>query len=170
VKAALIFALSIGCAAAERAVEKVPGKVEPVYERILGASTASPDLIAYLDPTLAGEYFDDTAEDDGFTRIISAFHALGARRGEAAARLNWGAVLFNLGDAEASYREMMNALELFTAIGDAEGLAHAHEWIGFLMKKSGAIDPAAEHLAVAYQLFRLLGNDRAAERVLALGD
>jgi hypothetical protein len=168
--ALLLLLSSAGCAAAERAAEKVPGKVEPVYERILGAATASPDLVAYLNPTIAERYFDDAAEDDGFTRIISAFRAIGARRGEAAARLNWGAVLWNLGDAEAAYREMMLALDLFTTIGDAEGLAHTHEWLGYTMKESGAIDPAGEHLAVAYQLFQLLGNDRAASRVLAYGD
>jgi hypothetical protein len=151
-------------------VEKAPGKVEPVYERILGAATASPDLVAYLNPRLLEDHFDDRAEDDGFTRVISAFRVIGAKRGEAAARLNWAAVLWNLGEEEASYREMMLSLELFTKVGDAEGLAHAHEWLGYTMKESGAIEPAAEHLAVAYQLFKLMGNERAASRVLAYGE
>jgi hypothetical protein len=169
VRSLLSLALLAGCAAAA-APEKVPGKVEPVYERILGAATASPEMVAYLNPRLSEKHFDGRAEDHGFTRIISAFRAIGATRGEAAARLNWAAVLWNLGDAEASYREMMLALELFTAAGDAEGLAHAHEWLGYSMKESGAIEPAAEHLAVAYQLFTLLGNERAASRVLGYGD
>ena len=168
-RVALLLMLSPGCAA-EKAAERVPGRVEPVYERILGAATASPDLVAYLNPRIAERYFDGAAEDDGFTRIISAFRAIGARRGEAAARLNWGAVLWNLGEEEAAYREMMIALEMFTSIGDAEGLAHTHEWLGYTMKESGAVDPAGEHLAVAYQLFRLLGNERAATRVLDYGD
>ena len=168
-RALLLLLLLCGCAAAKEA-ERAPGKVEPVYERILGAAIASPDLVAYLDPRTAERWFDGRAEDDGFSRIVDAFRAIGARRGEAAARLNWGAVLWSLGDEEASYREMMAALDLFTRIGDAEGLAYAHEWLGYSMKESGAIDPAAEHLTVAYQLFRLLGNQRAAERVLGYGD
>ncbi len=169
-RSALAVLLIAGCAAGRASVEKVPGKVEPVYERILGASVASPDLVAYLNPRLTERYFDGTARDDGFGRVIDAFRAVGARRGEAAARLNEAAVLWNLKEERAAYREMMIALRLFTQIGDVEGLAHTHEWLGYAMKESGAIDPAAEHLAVAYQLFRLLGNEQAASRVLGYGD
>lgn len=168
-RAVMAVLLFTGCAAA-RAPERAPGEAAPVYERILGAQTASPELVVYLNPRVADAYFDDDAEEAGFARLVAAFERIGALRGEAAARLNWGAVLWKLGEEERAYQEMMRALDRFVRIGDVEGMAHAHEWIGYAMARSGAVEPAGEHLAVAYQLFSRLENRAAAERVANYGE
>jgi tetratricopeptide (TPR) repeat protein len=164
----LLFAAA-GCAAAQ-APDREPQPPHPVYERILGSAIAAPDVILYLNPRIAERYFDSTARDDGFPRVVAAFERMGARRGEAAARLNWGAVLWNLDETERAYREMTSALDLFNRIGDVEGIAHAHEWIGYALEESGAVEPAGDHLAIAYQLFRKLGNEGAAQRVAGYGE
>lgn len=165
----LLAALFCGCAGA-RPPDRAPGEARPVYERILGAQVASPELIVYLNPRVADAYFDDDAGDAGFARLVAAFERIGARRGEAAARLNWGAVLWNIGEEERAYDQMMRALRLFVRVGDVDGMAHAHEWIGYTLARSGAVEPAGDHLAVAYQLFSKLENRAAAERVANYGE
>ena len=168
-----------GCAAGMKAPQVSPAEAaqardqaaeEGEYERLLGTFSVNPDLVIYLNPAICERYLVQTGNGDDIAQIVDQFGRIGAARGEAAARLNWGVVFWYDGEAEYAYREMMNALQIFAEIGDVDGLAHTYEWLGYFFKQSGAIEEAGEHLAVAYQLFEKLSNQPAAERVLSYAD
>lgn len=140
------------------------------YERILGTFSIDPELYIYLTPATCAAGFDARSDDSGFAALAEAFAAAGARRGEAAARLNWGAVLWTLGSGEDAYVQVMRAQALFAELGDADGLAHAYEWLGYFFRESADGDEAAEHLSVAYRLYGVLEDHAGAERVLTYAD
>jgi tetratricopeptide (TPR) repeat protein len=176
----LFAAFSSGCAAAKRAAEAAPAVQPPTgprpageYERILGTFSVKIDAAIYLTPRLLERAYDDDNEEGGAAALqttVGWFQRLGHKRGEAAARLNRGAVLWKLGQGDAAYRELDEARKLFAGAGDLEGEAHAHEWLGFFFRESGEKELAEDHLALAYQMFQKLENAPAAERILSYGD
>lgn len=168
--AALALLVHVACAAAkipERAAPPAPK--EPQYERILGSFVVHPDAVVYLTPRMTEDRVAPGDAADALADIADRFAATGAPRGEAVARLNRGALLWKEGDGEVAYTQMARALALFAEVGDVEGLAHAYEWLGYAFLKAGAVDRAGEHLAAAYQLFELMGDLDAAQRVAGYG-
>ena len=174
-------ALETACAAAARVppledlVEVKPPKppletrVEPSpeHERILGSFAISPDPVVLLTPAMLEAHFDSTHDDDGFAELVERFRAMGVPEKEAAALLDWGAVLWFLGRSPEAYAKMMEAHRLYAELGGLDGLAHANEWLGYFLKKSEAIAEAGEHFALAYQMFAALGDDASCARLLA---
>lgn len=140
------------------------------YERILGSFTARPDLVIYLTPAACLRFCQSSPDDVRLEGLVRDFARLGAVRGEAAARLNRGAVLWRRGEHQLAYVQVMESRRLFARAADVEGLAHAYEWLGFLFEESGAVGEAGDHLAVAYQLFGKLGNTPAQARILSYAD
>lgn len=178
-RALCLAALLAGCAAGARGQGKVAPGTDPgravqeqdvgpkvAYERILGSFSIEPDLAIYVSPYLAKMHLGDWGAPSALERLAQRFERVDHPRGAAIARLNLCAVLWSQDETEGAYAEAMRALNSFSEIGDLEGLAHAHEWIGFMMLQSDEIEPAGEHLAVAYQLFSMLDNDGAKARVL----
>lgn len=170
-----LMVASAACAGAERAA--MPGEAPPsvaagqvVYERILGSFTANHHAVIYLDPDLCRRACGTDDDQDELAGVIGAFERMGAPRGEAAARLNHGALLWRSGEPHLAYEEIRLALSRFQAVGDVEGMAHAYEWLGFLFLEAGATTEAGEQLAVAYQLFTRLQDPASMARVLAYGD
>jgi hypothetical protein len=173
-------ALQTGCAAAARVsledlVEVRPPKppvetrVEqaPEHERILGSFAISPDPVVLLTPPMLEAHFDATHGDDGFADLVERFRAIGVPEKEAAALLDWGAVLWFLGRPADAYAKMMEAHRLYAELGELEGLAHANEWLGYFLRSSEAIAEAGEHFALAYQMFAALGDQSSCSRLLA---
>lgn len=178
--AALLLTMT-GCAAARapqaasipEVRRETPEKKRGEYERILGTFSARGETPIYLTPAVLERGYDDEDDDAGAIALVNmaiAFQSMGHKRGEAAARLNRGAVLWHRGDGDSAYRELESAKILFAAAGDLEGEAHAHEWLGFFMRESGEKELAEDHLALAYQMFRKLENQAAAERVLSYAE
>lgn len=178
----LIASFAAGCAAARapeaaagtpRVYPDAPPKKPGEYERILGTFSARGETPIYLIPTVLERGYDDEDDDEGESALFNmaqTFQRLGHKRGEAAARLNRGAVLWHRGEGDAAYRELESAKILFAAAGDLDGEAHAHEWLGFFMRESGEKELAEDHLALAYQMFKKLENEVAAERILSYGE
>jgi hypothetical protein len=162
---------SVSEATTEAAKEEKPAAPPPPvvkkveYERILGSFAIDPELLIYYTPDLMARHHV-RADPERFAALAESLRAAGARRAEAGARLDLGAVLWSGGQAEKAYREMMRAQGLFAELGDVDGLAHAYEWLGFFFRESGSEERAAEHLSVAYRMFQVLENHAAAERVL----
>lgn len=144
--------------AAARAIE---------YERILASFAVDPDLIVFLDPWLCERWCDADLGGGDFGDLAASFARLGARRAEAAARLNQGAMLWAAGEGDAAYARVVEAQQLFAAMGDVAGLAHALEWLGYMFVASGEGELAAGHLSLALGMFRALGNEHAAARVVS---
>lgn len=165
-----IFVLG-GCAAGMRAPSSQSERpAEPVqFERILGSFSVKTDIPIYLTPAMLERGFndDDRVREDNFVGLIQEFQRLKSVRGEAAARLNQGAVLWYLGKPDHAYSQLRDAQLLFVRAADLEGEAHAHEWLGFFFRESGEVELAEEHLALSYQMFTRLENLIAAERVLS---
>jgi tetratricopeptide (TPR) repeat protein len=174
------MAFASGCAARRMAApgdrqaaeqpqpEQAQAKV--AYERILGSFAATPDALLYLDPVLCAKRCGTRATLDRLERLVGTFREIGLPRGEAAARLNLGALLWRRGDPDRAYAMIRDAQIEFAAAQDVEGMAHSYEWLGFLFKEAGAIEEAGEHLAVAYQLFGRLEDHAAMERVLTYAE
>lgn len=166
-----------GCGAAAKMAE-APGAraasdeepAKPAYERILGSFSVQPESGILLDPRLCERHLRSPREASDLAELAGRFASLGVPRGEAAAALNLSAVLWYRGEAEESYEQIMRATHLFAEAGDVDGLAHAHEWLGWYLAKSGATEQAEEHLAMSYRLYGLAGNGPAAQRVLGYGE
>jgi hypothetical protein len=171
---AMALLLSMEACAAQRAA--APGAAEaraeePAYERILGSFTIDPDRIILLTPRMCEQRLKGGRTlAESFARHAERFQRAGSARGEAAARLNEGAVEWFEGDSTRAYGALMESHRIFAELGDADGLAHAYEWLGYFFRDSGAIDKAAEHLSAAYRLFEALGNRDAERRVLGYAD
>ncbi len=143
-----------------------PPRPKPVYERILGSYSVDPDLVVYLNPELCVQQCRRGARPEALREISQADSA----RVAAVVHLHRGALLWVDGYGENAYREIMQARHGFAALGDVQGLAHTYEWLGFVFRESHATDQAAEHFAVAYRMFELVGNRAAALRVLSYGE
>jgi hypothetical protein len=168
--------VALAACSAGRAPPSAPARAEPgppksesaaSYERILGAFVATPTGVVLFDPkscaetacgrSLDGETISRTADQSGVPAL------------QAAARLNLGAMYWQEGEADRAYQSIRSAQALFAEAGDAVGLAVAHEWLGYMLWKSGAEAPAGDHLALAYQLFERLGDQASAERLASYG-
>src|SRR5262245_20576155 len=107
----LISTLASGCASLgpparyERAPEEPPAQPPPVpaelrvkpspeFERIIGSFSPEPTPLLFLNPELLADRFDPRNLDDGFGDVAGWCRYLGVPRPEAAARLNWGGVLW----------------------------------------------------------------------------
>jgi hypothetical protein len=143
-------------------------KEQPAYERILGSFPIDPNAILYLDPVLCGQHLYEYGSD--YRGIAERFHRIGALRGEAAARLNQGALEWFSGEPDEAYREVMDAQRIFAELGDVEGLAHTYEWLGYFFKESSEPKRAAEHLSVAYRFFEAVGDASSLARVLSYAE
>lgn len=166
-----LFACSAGRAGAPpsaRAEARTtsPGGAAP-YERILGAFVSTPNGLVLLDPTSCAE--SPCGQSVQGESISRAADQSGVPALQAAARLNLGAVYWQEGEGDRAYQSIRSAQALFAEAGDAVGLAMAHEWLGYMLWRSGAEEPAGEHLALAYQLFERLGDRSSAERLAAYG-
>ena len=166
----------VGCSAG-RAAAPPMARAEPgpptaagaaAYERILGAFVASPSGLVLFDPQSCAE-FPCGRSEDGETISRTADQS-GVPALQAVARLNLGAVYWQQGEGDRAYQSIRSAQALFAEAGDAVGLAIAHEWLGYMLWKSGAEGPAGEHLALAYQLFDRLGDRSSAERLVGYGE
>jgi hypothetical protein len=179
---ALLVSMQAACAAQARQAPELGELVEikppevppelktqeaPAFERILGSFAIAPEPIILLTPRVLEAHFDRTHGDDGFAVLVDRFHELGVPEKEAAALLDWGAVLWFLGRPQDAYARMMDAHRIYAELGDVSGLAHAYEWLGYFLKNSDAIAMAAEHLAVAYQMYEVAGDRGACTRVLS---
>lgn len=168
--------VALAACAAGRAAAPAPAQAEPgapsaegaaPYERILGAFVATPTGLVLFDPKSCaetpcgrsedGETISRTADDSGVPAL------------QAAARLNLGAVYWQEGEGDRAYQAIRSAQALFAEAGDAVGLAMAHEWLGYMLLESGALEPAGDHLALAHQLFERLGDRGSAERLASYG-
>jgi hypothetical protein len=89
-----------------------------------------------------------------------------SRAPRAIALVNLGAVEWASGDVVDAYDHLRTAHAMFAVLGDVEGLAHTHEWLGFMLRESGEGTKAADHLAEAHALFTRLEHRSAAARVL----
>jgi hypothetical protein len=165
---------AVACAAAAEApsgVRSEAAEPKPMeYERILTSFPADPDLIVFLDPWLCARYCDEELGDGDFDLLAASFGRIGARRAQAAARLNQAAMLWSMGDGDAAYLRAVEAQTHFAAMGDVEGLAHSLEWLGYMFRASGEGELAAEQLSLAFRMFRALGNEHGAARVLSYAD
>lgn len=88
---------------------------------------------------------------------------------EAAARLNLAALTWRQGRERDAYRSLMAARRGFAALGDTQGLAVTHRWLGLMLRDSDAVEPAAENLALAHQLYLRLEDHAGAEAVVRTG-
>lgn len=88
---------------------------------------------------------------------------------EASARLNLAALWWRQGRERDAYRSLMEARRGFAALGDTQGLAVSHRWLGLMMRDSDAAEPAAENLALAHQLYLRLEDNIGAEAVVRTG-
>jgi hypothetical protein len=129
------------------------------------------DLVIYLNPALCQRQCerDGRRGEQAFGRLAGDLQRLGVPRGQGAALLNRGALLWFSGQPQAAYDSVMGARALFAHSGDVRGLAHAFEWLGYMFLASDAPEPAAENLGVAHRLFGRLGDAAAQARVLAYG-
>ncbi|MBK8010288.1 MAG: hypothetical protein IPK13_03010 [Deltaproteobacteria bacterium] len=148
---------------------EVPAKVRPHYERILGAMTAEPDLLIYVDPRLCEAWCRSHEDLSRWVELARAFASQGLVRAEGVARLNGAAFLWRAGRPEDAYRALREAELCFSSVGDADGLAHVFEWFGFLFKEGDAADRAGEYLGAAYSLFSSIGATNDARRVVGYG-
>ena len=139
------------------------------YERILGAFTVDPDIVALLDPLVCDERLSSRAATSArrmLAGLVDHFEVAGLPRFQAAARLNLAALLWFDNEPEPAYRHLMRAHGIYAELGDVHGLAHAYEWLGYFFMQSGALPLAGQHLGVARELYGLVGNEPAAARVL----
>lgn len=88
---------------------------------------------------------------------------------EASARLNLAALWWRQGRERDAYRSLMQARRGFAALGDTQGLAVAHRWVGLMLRDSDAAAPAAENLALAHQLYLRLDDRGGAEATVRDG-
>jgi tetratricopeptide (TPR) repeat protein/TolB-like protein len=142
------------------------------YERILGAFTADADVLVFLDPESLEAVRDRPASEIAFkmlTALDGQFRARGLVRAAAIAEVDGGALAWFQGDPREAYERMMRAHETFARTGDALGLAHTYEWLGYFFRQSFAPSLAETHLQMAYALFDRLGDSTSAERVLRYG-
>jgi tetratricopeptide (TPR) repeat protein len=91
------------------------------------------------------------------------------RRLEASARLNLAALSWRQGRERDAYRSLMEARRGFAALGDTQGLAVSHRWLGLMMRDSDAVQPAVDNLALAHQLYLRLEDSAGADAVLRTG-
>ncbi|MCK6550278.1 tetratricopeptide repeat protein, partial [Myxococcota bacterium] len=139
------------------------------YERILGAFVADAGVFVWLDPALAGA-LRPSAIANARTMLTAAakrFEARGQQRLFAIALVNLAAAEWTARDVVDAYTHLRAAHDVFGALGDVEGLAHTHEWLGVLLRDSGDGAKASAHLTEAHALFTKLEDDASAERVLA---
>jgi tetratricopeptide (TPR) repeat protein/TolB-like protein len=137
------------------------------YDRILGAALVDPDVLVLLDPFETGSAPGATAARAMLAAIAAQLGALGLPREAAIARLDAAGLAWASGEHEAGYRELLVARDQLAALGDVPGLAHAYEWLGHMLAQSGESGLAADDLGLALRLYRLLGDEPAAQRVLA---
>lgn len=167
--------VTAGVATAEReeaSADPPPSAVSPKaapHERIVGAFETESHALVLLSPRDLGR-LGHVPFPSGLVAIAARARAIEARRVEAAARLNLGALFWARGSAPDAYRALSAARRLYAGLGDAEGLAATHEWLGFMLRESEAIDRAAENLALARSLFARLDDAVRAEDVLGWGD
>jgi len=172
----VLLAGAVACAAAAEMPSGARAEAETAaaktmeYERILASFSVDPHLIVFLDPWLCDRYCDEDLGDGDFGYLAASFERVGARRAQAAARLNQGAMLWSMGDGDAAYQRVVEAQTHFAAMGDVEGMAHALEWLGYMFRESGEGELAAEQLSLAFRMFRALGNEHSAARVLSYAD
>jgi hypothetical protein len=167
-------AAEAGVAAGAEATRNAPPPPTKIaYDRILGAFSVDPELYLFLTPATCrrvGRAQLPERAIETLTRMAEAFARARAKRGEAAARLNLGALRWADGDGDGAYQEVMRAEALFAELGDLEGLAHSYEWLGWFFRESGAVALATDHLSIAYRMFTLSEDRASAERVLGYAD
>ena len=146
-----------------------PPTAEAPHERMLGVFETEPESLFLLSPRdlarLPGKSFPA-----GLIAIAARAEVLGVRRIEAASRLDLAALLWRRGMTRDAYRSLMQARQLYAGLGDAAGLAASHEWIGFMMRESAAVDRAVENLALARSLYQRVDDSPSADRVLGWGE
>jgi hypothetical protein len=136
------------------------------YDRILGAALVDPDVLVLLDPAETGSAPRAAPARAMLQAIAAQLSALGLPREAAIARLDAAGLAWASGEHETGYRELLIARDQLAALGDVPGLAHAYEWLGHMLAQSGEAGLAEDDLGLALRLYRLLGDETAAQRVL----
>ena len=89
---------------------------------------------------------------------LSSAAARGDTREEAESRWNLAGLLFFRGEYDSALEELARALDLYTELGDRQGIAVVHGHIGVLHMNLGKYDRALENLGVELQISEELGD------------
>lgn len=176
--ALVVSAALAGCAAggamqaptqAQRPEAGGEAKKPAEFERIVSSFQVHPEALVYLTPAEV-EHLERCDETLAVEAVADRFAFIGDVRGEAAARLDLGALYWCDGRGDDAYLAVMQAEALFTRAADLDGVARAHEWLGFMFLENREEELAAEHLAAAYQVFLRLADAPSTARVLAYSE
>ncbi|MFT5292312.1 MAG: serine/threonine protein kinase/tetratricopeptide (TPR) repeat protein, partial [Planctomycetota bacterium] len=100
-------------------------------------------------------------------QLLAEARALGDSETEASLHINRATIERRTGSTSTAQEELRIAIALYGQNGSSQGLAHAQEQLGDLLREVGAMGEAEEHLHSAWTTRELLGDLEGAATVRA---
>ena len=136
-------------------------------ERALAAvsDAEQPRIAATLNYALS-LFSSGTQSHDAAARAMQLYASLGDAQGAARARHNAAFAIFQMGELDAAYAAITQALAAARACEDVLSAAHALNLQAMIETQRGNIGAARDGYAQALAAFKALGNETGAARVL----